>query len=167
MRPSDDIGGEPRKAERLQQNAHEWDKGKAGERMVAAALDALPHDYRVYHHVGLPGTKEALDHVVVGPCGVVAINDTYVDGDLQHGSGTLWRGKVPIRRETENVRWEADVLSTALQQPVDAVLCCAEATLPEPVVTLDRTAVVSLDALTGHIITKPAKFDADAIAVVA
>ena len=137
------------------------------ERMVAAALDALPPTYRVFHDVGLPSTMANIDHLVVGPGGVVAIDSTYYEGSLKHGSGTLWRGKEPIRKECETARWEADVMSTTLQQPVESVLCFVEATLPEPIITLDRTVVCTVDALTRHLLTQPVRLGESEIEAVA
>ena len=154
------------KAELLRQRAEHWDKGEQGERMVAAALAALPPAYRVFHEVGLPNTQITVDHVVVGPGGVIAIDSTYYEGVLKHGSGTLWRGKYPIRKECETARWAADVLSTMLQQPVESMLCFVDTTLPEPIIQLERVVVSSLDALTRHILTMPPRMsDAEMAAV--
>ena len=143
------------KAELLRQRAEHWDKGEEGERMVAAALAALPPTYRVFRDVGLPNSQVTVDHIVVGPGGVIAIDSKYYEGALKHGSGTLWRGKYPIRKECETARWEADVMSTTLQHPVESVLCFVDTTLPEAVIPLERVVVCSLDALTQHLLTMP------------
>ncbi|MEO6125646.1 MAG: nuclease-related domain-containing protein, partial [Ilumatobacteraceae bacterium] len=143
------------KAELLRQRVEHWDKGEEGERMVAAALDALPPAYRVFHQVGLPNTQVNVDHIVVGPGGVIAVDSKYYEGALKHGSGTLWRGKYPIRKECETARWEADVMSTVLQHPVESVLCFVETSLPEPIIPLERVVVTNLEALTQHLLTMP------------
>lgn len=143
------------KAELLRQRAEHWDRGEEGERMVAAALDALPPTYRVFHAVGLPNSQINVDHIVVGPGGVIAVDSKYFEGALQHGSGTLWRGKYSVRKECETARWEADVMSTTLQHPVESVLCFVETSLPEPIIHLERVVVTNLESLTQHLLTMP------------
>ena len=157
MNPTDGMPADSSavKAEMLRQRAEHWDKGEEGERLVAAALAALPPTYRVFRDVGLPNSQVTIDHIVVGPGGVIAIDSKYYEGTLKHGSGTLWRGKYPIRKECETARWEADVMSTTLQHPVESVLCFVETTLPEPIIPLERVVVCSLDALTQHLLTMP------------
>lgn len=50
-----------------------WKKGVKGERKVARYLNNLPRGFFVFNDVTLPHSKGNLDHVVVGPTGVFAI----------------------------------------------------------------------------------------------
>jgi len=50
-----------------------WATGAEGERMTAALLDELGDAYVVRHDLGLPGSRANLDHLVVGPTGVLTV----------------------------------------------------------------------------------------------
>jgi hypothetical protein len=64
-----------------------WVKGAEGERVVFEYLSELPQDYYILNDVSLPGIYSNIDHVVVGPTGIFAIETknftgSYtVDGD--------------------------------------------------------------------------------------
>jgi len=47
--------------------------GIEGENCVGRELDFLPSDYTVFHSVIIPGKDYDLDHIVIGPCGVMVI----------------------------------------------------------------------------------------------
>jgi hypothetical protein len=48
-------------------------KGRLGERLVTGLLQQLPDDYLLVNDVMLGGAAGNLDHVLIGPCGVVVI----------------------------------------------------------------------------------------------
>jgi Nuclease-related domain len=50
-----------------------FQKGIQGESAVAELLQSLPNDYFLLNDVVLPGHSGNIDHVVIGPCGVVVI----------------------------------------------------------------------------------------------
>ena len=60
----------------LEQNLHRWRTGLTGERLVGALLDGLGDaGWVALHDLHWPGRKKAnLDHVLVGPGGVVVID---------------------------------------------------------------------------------------------
>jgi len=50
-----------------------WHKGAEGEKLVAKKLNQLPEDYYVFNDVTIPTLKGNIDHVVVGPSGIFAL----------------------------------------------------------------------------------------------
>jgi hypothetical protein len=60
-----------------------WKKGVRGERKVARYLNTLPRGFFVFNDVTLPHTKGNLDHIVVGPTGVFAIETKNYLGRFQ------------------------------------------------------------------------------------
>ena len=86
-------------------------RGRVGERLVSDLLKRLPDDYYLVNDVVVNGSRGNVDHVVVGPCGVVVIetkrwvglircdgDDWYVNG---HRTGSVSRqvkrGAVAVR----------------------------------------------------------------------
>ena len=106
--------------------AGRWAAGAAGERLTAAVLDDL-HGFVVFHDLRLPGRRWNIDHVVVGPPGVVVVETK------------LWRGSVAVspfrlrrrrgagkrRDAVRQVRAQAEVLRQAVGSgvPVRSYLC--------------------------------------------
>ena len=69
-----------------------WEAGAEGERLTAKALAALPAGWVVLHDVHWPGRPLAnLDHIAVGPGGVVIIDSKNWTGKVQVRDGTLRR----------------------------------------------------------------------------
>ena len=76
-----------RKAERLERAADAYDKGAVGERTTASVLDAMACEGWFHlDDVRWPGRPKAnIDHVVVGPGGVVRHRQQALD-QPHHGS---------------------------------------------------------------------------------
>ena len=53
--------------------ATRYRKGIRGEELVSSLLAGLPDDFYLINDVTLPGHRGNIDHVLVGPCGVVTI----------------------------------------------------------------------------------------------
>ena len=71
------------KAERLQRSADLWERGADGEQATADALKSLPDTWTVFHDVRWPGRRYAnVDHVAVGPGGVVVIDSKNWSGSV-------------------------------------------------------------------------------------
>lgn len=153
------------KADRLNRSAENYEKGAAGEVEVAAALGRLDAGFSVLHDLDIPGSKANVDHVVIGPTGVILVDAKAYLGVLKPGSGTLWRGRIPIRRECATAKWEADQLSAFLSVPVRTVLCFVGTELPAPVTRLDDVTVCSLEALVTHVQSGPAELRPEVIEV--
>ena len=61
----------------VSRDSRQWVKGAVGERWAATYLARLPDDFGVWHDLTFPGSQSNLDHLVVGPTGVFAINTKY------------------------------------------------------------------------------------------
>jgi hypothetical protein len=64
-------------------------KGRLGERLVTNLLKRLPDDYYLVNDVMLEGAGGNVDHVVLGPCGIVVIETKRVAGKI-FCSGDKW-----------------------------------------------------------------------------
>lgn len=64
-------------------------KGRLGERLVADLLRRLPDDYWLVNDLTLGRPRGNIDHVLVGPCGVVVIETKRVAGRIRC-SGDEW-----------------------------------------------------------------------------
>jgi hypothetical protein len=99
--------------------AGRWASGAAGERRTAAALEGLEADgWTVLHDVRLPGRRWNLDHVLLGPPGVVVVESKQ------------WRTPVRVRRRRpriwqERVGWQVEAVEAAVggRLPVHGFLC--------------------------------------------
>jgi len=59
-----------------------WKRGKRGEKAVTNKLLSLDNTYYLINDVKLPGQQGNIDHVVVGPCGVFAIETKNYSGSV-------------------------------------------------------------------------------------
>jgi Nuclease-related domain len=87
-----------------------WRRGAAGERRTARLLAPLErHGWAVLHDLAIPGSHANLDHLVIGPGGVVVIDSKQYRGRLWlDASGLLWHGRHLLISSLRKVRWEAD-----------------------------------------------------------
>lgn len=116
------------RARRAERMAAAWERGAEGERRVAETLSALPHTFAIFHDLRLPAPSKAnVDHVVVGPNGIVAIDTKNYSHPVTVGKGkgsdTLWTGRYPMRKELGACAWEAAVVSDLIGYPVDPMMC--------------------------------------------
>jgi hypothetical protein len=58
-------------------------KGRLGERLVADLLRGLPDDYWLVNDVTLGLARGNIDHVLIGPCGVVVIETKRLAGNVR------------------------------------------------------------------------------------
>jgi hypothetical protein len=112
-----------------------WRRGAAGERRTARLLAPLERrGWAVLHDLAIPGSAANLDHLVIGPGGVVVIDSKQYWGRLRlDRDGMVWHGRhllVPVLRK---VLWQADqadeVLGVADVQ-VAAVVAVHGASVP-------------------------------------
>lgn len=84
---------------------HAWTAGAEGERLVAQTLAELDaHGWRFLHDVHWPGRRSAnLDHVAVGPGGVVVVDAKKWSGTVRIGDGHLRQNGYRRDRELEGV----------------------------------------------------------------
>lgn len=76
---------------RAEQQLHAWEAGALGERLVAGRLAELEGEgWRVLHDVHWPGRPKAnLDHVLIGPGGVVVLDTKNWTGAVELRGGEL------------------------------------------------------------------------------
>jgi Nuclease-related domain len=87
-----------------------WRRGAAGERHTARLLRRLEQrGWVVLHDLAVPGSRANIDHVAIGPGGVVVIDSKQYRGRLRlDESGCLWHGRYLLTAALRAVRWEAD-----------------------------------------------------------
>ena len=92
--------------------------------------------YRALHSRLIPQSDDHIDHLVIGPAGVFAIDSEAWDKQLPvrtKNARQLWHGPFSMKERLEHARWEAD-------QAADYLSRCAEpgllASLPEGVVSV-------------------------------
>jgi Nuclease-related domain len=61
---------------------------RRSERLVAELLTHLPDDHVLINDVVLPGQRGTVDHVVIGPCGVVVIEPRQYAGSFQRAGSS-------------------------------------------------------------------------------
>src|SRR5262245_27275124 len=104
---------------------HRIIKGIRGETAVAELLRSLPDDYFLFNDVALPGYPGNIDHVVVGPCGVLVIE-----------TKNLSRGAIAVRETLS--RAHPDLEGSVLRY-VDSI---AVFTNPSSRVRVDRAKTI-------------------------
>jgi hypothetical protein len=104
--------------------AQAWQRGAAGERHVARLLEPLVQQgWGVNHDLRVPGSKANIDHVVVGPPGIFAIDTKNYRGRLRLSrDGLLWHGRTFLAPTLSATRWEADKLQARIGAPDIAVV---------------------------------------------
>jgi Nuclease-related domain len=110
---------------RPSEQARTWQRGAHGERRTARLLDRLTRDgFVVFHDLALPGSPANVDHLVIGPSGVFAIDSKQWTGSVHQGAdGLAWHNHYRLDRTLETVRWEAETVGRLLCTRATALLC--------------------------------------------
>jgi Nuclease-related domain len=77
--------------------------------------------YRALHCVSIPGTDDQIDHLVIGPAGVYAIDSEAWDRRVPVRTSShrqLWHGSANMKDRLEHSRWEAERASELLSDTV-------------------------------------------------
>ncbi len=141
-------------------------KGARGEETTARALATLPRTYRVLHGVALhPGWVRAsggadIDHVVIGPNGVFAIETKHWYGTLSMQGGELLQdGEHPDVDPFEQTRAAARCLQQFLQKhaslpppPIIPILVFSASHPPEDCSPQKGVVVTHADTLPARIV---------------
>jgi hypothetical protein len=87
-----------------------WRRGAAGERRTARLLAPLERrGWAVLHDLAIPGSTANIDHLVIGPGGVLAIDTKHYRGQLQvDRDGMVWHGRHLLVSALRTTLWEAD-----------------------------------------------------------
>ena len=127
-----------------------WRRGAVGERRTARLLGPLErHGWAVLHDLAVPGSQANIDHLVIGPGGVLVINSKQYRGRLRlDPTGRLWHGRYPLAPTLRAVSWEADQAALVLPDPGVTVL---------PVVAVHGTKVPWGKVVTNGVPVVPAR----------
>jgi Nuclease-related domain len=124
-----------------------WRRGAAGERRTARLLAPLERrGWAVLHDLAIPGTQANIDHLVIGPGGVLVIDSKHYRGQLRLDRyGMVWHGRHLLVSALRKVLWQADqaddVLGIADIQ-VAAIVAIHGASVPWALVQADGVTIV-------------------------
>jgi hypothetical protein len=124
-----------------------WRRGAAGERRTARLLAPLErHGWAVLHDLAIPGTQANLDHMVIGPGGVVVIDSKQYRGRLRLDRDRMvWHGRHLLVSAMRKVLREADqadeVLGVADVQ-VNPIVAVHGASVPWGLLQADGVTIV-------------------------
>lgn len=106
-----------RELERAERNAHAWSAGAAGEAMVAEKMKELePYGWLALHDVHWPGRPKAnLDHVLVGPGGIVIVDAKHWSGEVRLWEGNLRQNGYSREPEIAGVLQQSAALAALLE----------------------------------------------------
>ncbi|HET9733374.1 MAG TPA: NERD domain-containing protein [Acidimicrobiales bacterium] len=81
-----------RQAARLEDQSRAWQLGVEGEVATAEALEGLTQrGWAALHDRAIPGSRVNIDHLVVGPPGVVVVDSKNYGGTVRVADGVAWR----------------------------------------------------------------------------
>ena len=87
-----------------------WRRGAAGERRTARLLAPLERrGWAVLHDLAIPNSQANIDHLLIGPAGVLAIDSKQYRGQLRvDRNGMVWHGRHLLVSALRTTLWEAD-----------------------------------------------------------
>lgn len=157
-----------RRLDQAEHTTRAWDDGAVGERLVADKLSELvPRGWYVLHDVHWPGRPKAnLDHVLVGPGGVVVVDSKNWTGEVKVASGVLWQGRYARTQAVEGALAQCAAVASVLPPPhrrlVRPLICMAAQ--PDLFgVTDSDVAVAGCQRLVGAIEALPPVLDQQAV----
>lgn len=103
--------------DQAERNAHAWSAGAAGEAMVANRLTALESaGWLALHDVHWPGRPKAnIDHILVGPGGVIVVDAKNWSGDVRLRDGALRQNGYSKEQQVSGVLQQAAALAAFLE----------------------------------------------------
>ena len=113
-----------------------WRRGAAGERRTARLLAPLERrGWAVLHDLAIPGSAANIDHLVIGPGGVLVIDSKQYRGPLRvDRDGMVWHGRHLLVAALRRVLWQADQVDEVLgiaDLTVAAIVASHGARVPE------------------------------------
>ena len=143
-------------------------KGARGEEKVSGILQGLPDTYHIFNDFVACGRH--VDHVIVGPAGVFAVETKFWRGMVTVEEGhVLLDGQLPDRSPLAQARKEADAVKAALAAAgwsgaVTPVLTFASDSFVQHVAELQGTVIINSCELrrsfsTERVVIPPAELD--------
>jgi hypothetical protein len=148
-----------------------WAAGAAGEARVAAILETLlSQGWMALHDVHWPGRPKAnLDHVLIGPGGVIVVDAKNWSGDVQLRNGILHQNGYSRERVVAGVLQQAAAVAALLEPQhrryVQAWLCM----VGQPVLqgsTASGARIHGIDGLRKAVAVLPPVLDSNTIAAI-
>jgi hypothetical protein len=146
-----------------------WRRGAAGERRTARLLAALERrGWAVLHDLAIPGSAANIDHLVIGPGGVIVVDSKRYRGRLRlDRQGMVWHGRRLLVSALRRVLWAADqadeVLAIADIQ-VAAVVAVHGASVPRGLPQADGVTIVPARRLPDLLQALPPMFGPERVA---
>jgi hypothetical protein len=133
-------------------------RGISGEEAVADALAGLPPSYWVLH--GVSTGHGDVDHVVIGPTGVFALETKAWDGKFYRSRGQLYCNGKPAEHVLRQARGAAGqvrelLLAAGIDEWVEAVVVAARASVSRSPVRFRKSYVISIKDLVGFVTDRP------------
>ncbi|MHC6591442.1 NERD domain-containing protein [Arthrobacter sp. C152] len=157
-----------RQLDQAERSTKAWDAGAVDGRVVADKLSELvPRGWYVLHDVHWPGRpKASLDHVLVGPGGVVVVAAKNWTGEVRVASGVLWQGRYARTQAVEGALAQCAAVASVLNPPhrrlVRPLICMAAQ--PDLFgITSSDVAVAGSQRLVGAIEALPSVLDQQAV----
>jgi hypothetical protein len=146
-----------------------WRRGAAGERRTARLLRPLEQrGWVVLHDLAVPGSQANIDHLVIGPGGVVVIDSKQYRGRLQlDPSELLWHGRHLLTMTLRAARCEADQADEVLgvaNVRVAAIVAVHGASVPWGRVVASGVTVAPADRVPDLLRALPGMLSAEQIA---
>ena len=125
-----------------------WRRGAAGERRTARLLAPLQRQgWAVLHDLAIPGSTANIDHLVIGPGGVLAIDSKQYRRRLRvDRDGMVWHGRHLLVSALRTTLWEADQADEVLgiaDLTVAAVVAVHGASVPWRLLRAEGVTVVA------------------------
>ncbi|MCO4238863.1 nuclease-related domain-containing protein [Pseudarthrobacter raffinosi] len=108
-----------RQLDQAERATKSWDASAVGERLVADRLSLLiPHGWYLLNDVHWPGRPKAiLDHVLVGPGGVVVVDAKNWTGEVSVAAGVLWQGRFARTQSVDGALAQCAAVASVLAPP--------------------------------------------------
>lgn len=153
-----------RQLDQAERATRSWEAGAVGERLVADRLGRLiPHGWLLLNDVRWPGRPNAnLDHVLVGPGGVVVVDAKNWTGEVSVASGVLWQGRFARTQSVDGALAQCAAVASVLAPPhrrfVRSLICLAGQ--PDLFgITNSDVAVAGADRVVDAVLALPAVLD--------
>lgn len=153
-----------RQLDQAERATKSWDAGAVGERLVADRLSRLiPHGWYLLNDVHWPGRPKAnLDHVLVGPGGVVVVDAKNWTGEVRVAAGVLWQGRFARTQSVDGALAQCAAVASVLAPPhrrfVRPLICLAGQ--PDLFgITNSDVAVAGADRVVGAVLALPPVLD--------
>jgi Nuclease-related domain len=133
-------------------------RGILGEEAVADVLAGLPSSYWVLH--GVSTGHGDVDHVVIGPTGVFALETKAWQGKFYRRRGQLYCNGKPAEHVLRQARGAAGqvrqlLLEAGIDEWVEAVVVAARASVSRSAVRFRKSYVIPIKDLVGFVTDRP------------